>query len=192
MTHIVIFHSALGLRPGVHGFADHLRAAGHTVHLPDFYDGNVYDDLDAGIAYRDQLGLAEIAQRAQNAVADLPAELVYVGFSLGAGPAQMLAQTRRGARGALLLHGALPSLAFGVPWPAAVPMEVHAMRDDAWVDIPTATALADESPAGRLHLYPGSAHLFDDPDLPDHDPAASALMRKRILGFLQRFWCHVT
>ena len=184
MKNIVLFHSALGLRPGVHGFADHLRAAGHTVHVPDYYDGEVFDDLDAGIAYRDALGIAEIGQRAQNAVADLPTDLIYAGFSLGAGPAQMLAQTRPGARGAVLMHGALPAEAFGVPWPVDVPLEIHAMRDDAWVDIPTATTLSGKSAAGQMHLYPGSGHLFDDPDLPDYDPAASDLMRGRVLTFL--------
>ncbi len=186
MTDIVIFHSALGLRPGVQGFADHLRAAGHTVHVPDLYDGHVFDDLDAGIAYRDTLGIPEIGQRAQNAVADLPTDLVYSGFSLGAAPAQLLAQTRPGARGAVLMHGALPSAAFAVPWPVVVPLEIHTMRDDAWVDLPIAAALADESTDGQLHLYPGSGHLFDDPDLLDYDPAASVLMRKRILSFLTR------
>lgn len=29
---VVLFHSALGLRPGVHGFADELRAGGNVVH----------------------------------------------------------------------------------------------------------------------------------------------------------------
>lgn len=186
MTDIVLFHSAFGLRPGVHHFADHLRAAGHTVHVPDYYDGRVFADLADGIEYRDTLGIEEIAARALAAVAPLPSELVYAGFSLGAGPAQMLAQTRPGARGAILMHGALSSAEFGGPWPGAVAIEIHATRGDPWVDIRTAESLVAEAPTGRLHLYPGVGHLFDDPDLPDHDAAASALMRTRILAFLGR------
>jgi dienelactone hydrolase len=186
MTEILLFHSALGLRPGVHAFADQLREAGHTVHVPDYYDGNVFDGLDAGVAYRDRLGIPEIARRGAAAAEELPADLVYAGFSLGAAPAQMLAQTRPGARGAVLMHGALPSAAFEVPWPVSVPLAVHAMRDDPWVDLPEAQALLAEAADGTLHLYPGSGHLFADPDDPDHDPQAAALMMQRVLGFLAR------
>lgn len=186
MTDILVFHSALGLRPGIHDFADHLRSTGLTVHVPDYYDGQTFDNLEAGIAYRDQLGIPEIARRAGTAAAALPPDLVYIGFSLGAGPAQMLAQTRPGARGAVLLHGALPAPAFGVPWPHDAPVAIHTMADDPWVDIAVAQTLANESVAGRVHVYPGSGHLFDDPDLADHDPAASALMRRRIIEFVKR------
>lgn len=185
MNEIVLFHSALGLRPGVHTFADGLRAAGHRVHTPDLFDGATFDELEAGVAHRDLLGIAEIAARAQATVADLPASLVYAGFSLGAGPAQLLAQTRGGSRGAILMHGALPSTAFGCPWPRGVPLAIHAMHDDEWVDMTVAQALADEA-GGTLDLYPGSGHLFADPDLPDFDADAANLMLGRTLAFLER------
>lgn len=186
MTTLVLFHSAQGLRPGVIAFADRLRAAGHVVHTPDFFDGNVFDELDEGVAYRDQLGIAEIARRGQAAVAGLPADVVYGGFSLGTGPAQMLAQTRPGARGALLMHGCLPSAAFGTPWPAAIPIAIHTMADDPWVDLDVARALTADATSGELHLYPGSGHLFLDEDLPDYDKDAAALVQERVLTFLDR------
>jgi dihydrofolate reductase len=44
MAEVVLFHSVLGLRPGVIAAADRLRAAGHTVYTPDFYDGEMFDD----------------------------------------------------------------------------------------------------------------------------------------------------
>jgi dienelactone hydrolase len=185
MTEILLFHSALGRRPAVHAFADRLREAGHTVHVPDYYDGRVFDDLAAGVAYRDQLTIPEIARRAAAIAEELPTDLVYAGFSLGAAPAQLLAQTRPGARGAILMHGALPSAAFEVPWPASVPLTVHAMQDDPWVELPVAQALTAEAADGTLHLYSGSGHLFADPDDPDHDPQAAALMMERVLAFLQ-------
>jgi dienelactone hydrolase len=120
MSEIVLFHSALGLRPGVHWFADRLRAAGHTVHTPDLYDGEVFDSLDGGgLAKRDAL------RRGRAAVEPLGSELVYAGFSLGAAPAQM----RQGARGALLYHSAIPAEWFG-PWPAGVPLQIHTMEED--------------------------------------------------------------
>jgi dienelactone hydrolase len=49
MAVVVMFHSVLGLRPGVLGAADRLRAAGHTVHTPDLFDGEVFDDIDEGM-----------------------------------------------------------------------------------------------------------------------------------------------
>jgi dienelactone hydrolase len=169
MSEIVLFHSALGLRPGVHWFADRLRAAGHTVHTPDLYDGEVFNSLEGGgIAKRDAIGMEEIARRARAAVEGLGSELVYAGFSLGTGPAQMLAQTRPGARGALLYHGALNPKWFETPWPDGVPVQVHSMEDDQWFERDEARALIDAS-GGELHLYPGSGHLFADPDLPEYD-----------------------
>ena len=186
MMTIVFFHSSLGLRPGVLAFADRLRAAGHVVHTPDLFDGNVFDNLDDGIAYRDSLGIPEIARRGQDAVAQLPNDLVYGGFSLGTGPAQLLAQTRPGALGALLMHGCLPSAVFETPWPPSVPLAIHTMADDPWVDVDVARGLTDEAAAGELWLYPGSDHLFLDEDLPDYDKEAATLAYERVLAFLDR------
>lgn len=178
-SEIVLFHSALGLRPGVDWFADRLRAAGHVVHTPDLYSGEVFDSLEAGLAKRDELGMDEVLRRGRAAVEPLGAELVYAGFSLGAAPAQMLAQTRPGARGALLYHGAIPAEVFG-PWPAGVPLQIHTMEDDALGDVDDARALG-----GELYLYSGSGHLFADPDLPHYDEAATALVIERTLAFLE-------
>jgi dienelactone hydrolase len=184
MSDIVLFHSALGLRPAVHAFAGSLREAGHTVHTPDLFDGEVFDDLAAGIAKRDALGIAAIAARARAAVDGLPADLVLAGFSLGAGPAQLLAQTRPGARAAVLMHGALPPEAFGAPWPAGVPVQVHAAEHDPEVDLGAARAVVAQAAHGELHLYPGDGHLFADADAPEHDPASARRMTERVLAFL--------
>lgn len=195
MAEVVLFHSALGLRPGVVAAADVLRSAGHTVHTPDYYDGETFESLDEGVRKRDALGYAEIAQRAQVAVAGLPAELVYAGFSLGVAPAELLAATRPGARGAVLMHGALAVedlQGFGVErWPAGVPVGVHHAAGDPWVDAEGEVAALGEGVRGvgagfEAYEYPGSGHLFADPDLPEHDPASSDLMWRRVLGFLDR------
>src|SRR3712207_6052470 len=125
MAEVVLFHSVLGLRPGVTAAADRLRAAGHTVHTPDLYEGEVFDDLEAGSRKDEALGYQEIARRAREAVAGLPEGLVYAGFSLGAVHAELLAASRPGALGAVLMHGAVPvgtlNEFFGVErWPAGV------------------------------------------------------------------------
>ena len=92
---------AQGQTPGFLKFADDLWAAGHTVHAPDLYDGRTFRDLKEGVAYAEQVGFSEIIRRGSEAAKDLPGDIVYAGFSLGVLPAQALAQTRPGARGAL-------------------------------------------------------------------------------------------
>jgi dienelactone hydrolase len=194
MAEIVLFHSALGLRPGVASAADRLREAGHSVHVPDFYDGEVFEDLDDGLRKRDELGVAEVLRRAREAVARLPAGLVFVGFSLGNDPAELLAAERPGARGALLMHGAVPIEAFsefGVErWPEGVPVQVHYAAEDPWVEAEEVAALGDAvrgaGASFEEHSYPGSGHLFADPGLPEYDRASSEAMWRRALTFLDR------
>jgi dienelactone hydrolase len=192
MAEIVLFHSALGLRPGVTVAADRLREAGHTVHVPDYYDGEVFDDLDDGLRKRDELGAAEIVRRAREAVAGLAAGLVFAGFSLGNDPAELLAATTPGTRGALLMHGAVPVEGFsefGVEqWPEGVPVQVHYATEDPWVEAEEVAALGDAvrgaGAAFEEHTYPGSGHLFADPGLPEYDRASSEAMWLRVLAFL--------
>ena len=188
MADVLLFHHALGRTPGVAAFAEALRGHGHSVHAPDLYDGRTFDTLDAGLAYSDQIGVDEILNRGARAAADIPAESVYLGFSLGVLPAQKLAQTRPGARGAVLVHACVPSSFFG-PWPAAVPARIHAMAADRVFtdegDADAARALVDQIPDAELHLYPGDEHLFADSSLPSYDATATALLLDRTLTFLR-------
>ena len=48
MAEILLFHRVQGLTPGVSAFADQLRAAGHTVHTPDLFDGRTFPTLEEG------------------------------------------------------------------------------------------------------------------------------------------------
>lgn len=196
MAEIVLFHSVLGLRPGVIAAADLLRVAGHTVHTPDYYDGEVFDDLGDGQVKEEALGYQEISHRAMEAVADLPAGLVFAGFSLGAVHAEVLAASRSGALGAVLMHGAVPveglSEFFGIErWPAGVPVQVHYAADDPWVEAegevaPLGEAVRGSGAAFEAYTYPGSGHLFADPGLPEYDRASSEAMWERVLAFLDR------
>jgi dienelactone hydrolase len=128
-----------------------------------------------------------IIQRGVAAAEDLPAELVYGGFSLGVLPAQMLAQTRRGARGALLFHGCVPPSEFETPWPDGVPVQIRMMEEDEWADedLVVARELVEENDNAELFLYPGDGHLFADSSLADFDEGAAALLKKRTLAFLE-------
>jgi len=193
MAEVVLFHSVLGLRPGVIAAADRLRAAGHTLHTPDYYDGEVFDDLEDSLRKEDALGYQEIARRAREAVAGLPAGLVFAGFSLGAVHAELLAASRPGVLGAVLMHGAVPVEAFsefGVDrWPEGVPVQVHYAAGNPWVEAgeevaPLGDAVRGAGAAFEEHTYPGSGHLLADPDLPEHDRTLSEEMWRRVLAFL--------
>jgi dienelactone hydrolase len=185
VAEVLLLHHALGQTEGFLTFADELRAAGHPVRAPDLFEGQTFAELGDGIAYAREIGFDTVAGRGVAAADDLPSELVYAGLSLGVVPAQQLAQTRPGARGALLLHACLPTSEFG-SWPAGVPVQIHAMEGDPWFeeDIAAARALVDEADDAELFLYPGDGHLFADRSSGDYDEAAATLLGQRVLAFL--------
>lgn len=184
----MVFHHAHGRTSGVVAFADELKRAGHTVHVPDLYDGRTFADLDAGVGYAQQVGFDTVTERGVRAVDGLPQELVYAGFSLGVLPAQKLAQTRPGAVGALLISACVPPSEFGGPWPQDVPLQIHAMDADAFFvdegDLDAARDLVSTVEHADLFLYPGDRHLFADRSLPTYDYAAATLLIERVVRFL--------
>ncbi|WP_422738921.1 dienelactone hydrolase family protein [Micromonospora sp. WMMD729] len=188
MAQVLLFHHALGQTPGFVAFADDLRRAGHTVHTPDLYDGRTFHTLDEGIAYAEGIGFGTIIERGARVADDLPGDLIYAGFSLGVLPAQKLAQTRPGARGALLFYSCVPVSEFGSSWPADVPVQIHGMDADPIFmgegDVDAARGIVASAPQAELFLYPGDQHYFADSSLPSYDPQATALLSKRVLDFL--------
>src|SRR5688572_27243735 len=157
LAEIVLFHHVQGLTPGVVAFADELRAAGHTVHTPDLFDGRTFPTLEEGMAYAKSVGFDAILDRGVNEGEGLRTEMVYAGFSLGVMPAQKLAQTRAGARGALLIDACLPVTEFSDRWPEGVPVQVHGMDADPEFtgggDRDAAEALVGSTSQGELFLY---------------------------------------
>ena len=187
MAEVVLFHHALGLTPGIVAFADELRRAGHTVHTPDLFDGRSFPTIDDGVQYAEQIGFGEVIGRGAKAAEELPSDVVYAGFSLGVLPAQMLAQTRPGARGALLYYSCVPVSEFG-RWPEGVPVQVHGMdADPIFVgegDVEAARELVASTTHAELFLYPGDQHYFLDPTLPSYDADAAAHVMRRTLALL--------
>jgi dienelactone hydrolase len=182
MAEIVVFHHALGLTDWVRSFADRLRSAGHTVHAPDLFEGRTFESIAEGIAWSEAVGgPMEMVERGRAAVASLPAELVYVGFSLGVLPAQSLAQTRAGARGAVLCYAALPLGEWGpswpADWPADVALQLHITEGDE--DVEFAEALAATVPGAELFTYAGPEHYFAE-----HDADAAEQLVARVLAFV--------
>lgn len=189
MTETLLFHHAQGQTAGFLAFADELRAAGYVVHAPDLYDGRTFADLDEGVGYAKEVGFGTILERGLAAAESLPPELVYAGLSLGVLPAQQLAQTRAGAKGAVLLHAAFPASEFSPVWPAAVPLQIHLMEQDEFAlegDLDAARGLDATVDGAELFLYPGDRHLFADSSLADYDEAAARLLTERVLAFLER------
>ena len=194
MAEVVLFHHVQGLTDGVRAFAGELRAGGHAVHTPDLFGGQRPATIDEGMALVQSIGDEVLTERADRAVAGLPGGLVYAGFSFGVMAAQRLAQTRPGARGALLYEACLPisgEWAIG-PWPDGVPVQIHGMDKDPFFalegDIDAARELVETvgPERGELFVYPGDRHLFTDSSLPSYDPDATALVVQRSREFLGR------
>ena len=194
MTEVVLYHHVQGLTDGVRSFADTLREAGHRVHTPDLFDGRTFDTIDEGMAFARQTGFVALAERGVAAAEELNSEVVYAGFSMGVMVAQQLAQTRPGARGAVLMYSCLPASEFGSGWPEGVPMQVHGKEADPFFaeDLEAAQALVDSTDRAELFLYPGEEHLFADSSLPAYDAAAAALLTERVLAFLGGLEAHNT
>jgi dienelactone hydrolase len=187
MTEVVLYHHVQGLTEGVRSFADELRQAGHTVHTPDLFDGRTFDTIEEGMAFAREAGFGALAERGLAAAQGIRQDAVYAGFSFGVVVAQQLAQTRPGARGALLMYSCLPVSEFGEAWPEGVPVQVHGKDRDSFFaeDLEAAQALVDSTDLAELFLYPGEEHLFADSSLPDYDAAAAALLTERVLAFLK-------
>jgi dienelactone hydrolase len=186
MSEVLLYHHVQGLTDGVRAFADQLRQAGHTVHTPDLFDGRSFGALEDGMAFAREAGFDALGERGVAAAEGIGPEVVYAGFSFGVTIAQQLAQTRPGARGALLMYSCLPVSEFGKAWPEDVPAQVHGKAGDEFFleDIDAARALVDSTDQAELFLYPGTEHLFADSSLASYDPEAAALLTERVLAFL--------
>jgi dienelactone hydrolase len=191
MTTIALFHSVLGVRPGIDQAAELLRSRGHDVHVVDQYDGRVFDDYESAMAYVREVGFPALMAKALELTADLPEELVTAGFSNGGGMAEYVAASRRDVRGVLMLSGALDPAEIGLPWPQGVPAQIHYTVDDPFREQEgiDAVVAAVEATGAEVEVfdYLGSGHLFADPSKTDeYQPAEAELMWSRVTAFLAR------
>ena len=189
MAEVLMFHHAQGQTPGFHAFADELGRAGHIVHTPDLFDGRTFGSIEEGVGFAGEVGFGELIDRGVSTANGLPDALVYAGFSLGVLPAQKLAQTRPGARGALLFYSCAPVEEFGSSWPDGVPVQIHVMDADPYFvdegDIDAAREIVASTEQAELFLYPGDQHYFADSSLSSYDAEAAALLTQRVLSFLE-------
>lgn len=186
MTHVLLFHHALGVTPGIRAIAGELRAAGHSVTVPDLFDGATFADVETGVAHAEQIGFDTITDRGVATAEGFAAELVVIGFSLGVLPAQKLAQTRRGVRGAVLCHAAIPLGLYAEGWPDEVAVQLHLVENDplAEEDLEAACEIAATAARGDLYVYPGTGHLITDSSAADYDPPVAKQIMERTLALL--------
>jgi dienelactone hydrolase len=182
MATFVLFHHVHGLTGGMQDIANRLRTAGHIVHAPELFDGQIFDTIDAGLAYVQQIGVDAFIARGVQSAQDLVNGAIVAGFSLGALPAQYVAQTHGGVRGAVLMHACVPAAEFG-EWPIDLPVQIHAMADDPYFvgdgDREAAQALVASALHGVLYEYPGNRHLFTDNSLTDYDALTTEFVVQR-------------
>jgi dienelactone hydrolase len=185
MATVLLLHSVRGLLDVEREAAERLRSAGHEVFTPDLYDGEIASTLEEGLAIEERLW-PETLRRAERAAERLSAETVLAGLSMGATLASLLWPERPATAGLLLLHGVgeVPD----APRPG-VPVQAHLAQPDAfgpeeeiaaWQD-----AAARAGVAAEVFRYPGAAHLFTDPSLPDYDAEAATLLWQRATAFLR-------
>ena len=187
MAEILLFHHVLGQTAGMEALAERFRAIGHTVHLPDLFEGRTFTNRRTARDYVDSVGFDTLIERGRLAAEGLPHELVYAGVSIGALPAQLLTQTRPGARALVAISAVVEPSEFGTSWPTCVPMQVHLMEDDplqAEGDLDTARNIAEVVTGAELYLYPGATHLFTEEGYADYDAVAADLLVDRVRTLL--------
>ncbi len=189
MAEILLLHHIQGLTAGVVEFADALRAAGHTVHTPDLFEGRTFGSLEEGSSYVEAAGFADIRARGVAAAEGLPDDLVVAGISLGVMAAQQIAQNRPGVQGALLYEAFADPSNFGT-WPDGLPVQVHGMTEDPFFgkegDLDAARQFAEGRDEAEVFAYTGDVHLFTDSSLPSFDADATRLVLDRSLELLAR------
>ena len=189
MATVVLFHSVMGVTPGLQEAAEMLRSHGHEVRVVDQNDGKTFDDYDPAMAYMKEVGDEALMSKALELTADVPDGFVVGGFSNGAGMAQYVAG-KRNVSGMLLFAGAMDPKWLEVSWPEGVPAQIHQTVEDPWRDEGTDAAVAAGEAAGatvELFNYPGSGHLFADSSRPsEYQPAEAELVWSRVLDFLKR------
>lgn len=190
MAQILLFHHAYGLTDGILALAERFRSAGHVVHTPDLFEGHRFSTDEEAFPYVEGLGAGTVMERGDDAAAALGFDLVYVGVSLGVMPAQRLAQTRPGAKAAVLLEACVPQAVFADSWPQGVPVQVHGHDNDPFFagegDLESARELVAAVDDAELFLYPGDRHRFTDSSLDSYDAAATDLVVERVLQLLTR------
>ena len=192
MANVIVFHSVLGVRTSILDFCQKLENHGHHVNCVDLYDGKSFDDMQEAYDHFVSIGIPGMMERTLRYTRDLPGDAVYIGFSNGGASALLLAGTKPGAKGCVLIHAAMPITALGIEkWPAAVPVEVHYAKVDPWKEVDGILQLEKEVKASgasyAYHEYPIEGHLFTDAALPEYHRESSDRVFQRVLRLIDQY-----
>lgn len=190
VAEILIFHHAHGLTEGLDALSQRLRAQGHVVHTPDAYSGATFSRLDDGIAHAQRIGHDAIEEVARRAARTHRSADVTIGFSLGAFPAQLLAQELRRVRACALIGGALPPRSLGGEWRHNVALQLHVAKPDEWVEESEIEELLEHAAHAEVYRYPGRGHMFPDPTCADYDADAADSFEERLVEWLEKVEAH--
>ena len=162
MAEVLLYHHIQGLTDGVRPSPTSCGRPGTPCTRPTCSTGARSTRSRRASHSRARRGSARSRSAASPPPRRLDPGLVYAGFSFGVTIAQQLAQTRPGARGALLMYSCLPVSEFGEAWPEGVPVQVHGKEGDPFFDedLEAAQALVGSTDRGRaLPLSRGPAPL---------------------------------
>ncbi|MDZ4170520.1 MAG: dienelactone hydrolase family protein [Methanobacteriaceae archaeon] len=192
MANIIIFHSVLGITRGIVDFSEKLKEKGHQVFAVDLYNGKSFDDMQEAFDYFLSIGIPEMVDRTIKYTKDLPHDAIYIGFSNGGSSAMLLAGTKPGAKGCILLHAALPIKELGIEnWPSNVPVEVHYAKVDPWKDEKNVAKLTNDiknsGASYQYYEYSLEGHLFTDAEMHEYNKESADLLFERVLSFINQF-----
>ena len=184
MAQVLLFHSVLGLRNAEHEIAAAFQADGHTVVLPDLYDGRSAQSYPEAFELKDAIGDAAIESRARAAVAAAPEDAVLAGVSYGAYLIGQFWGDRPKLRGALLFSGVAPWM---TPRRTELRISAHVAQPDPFDEEAFFAEWAADAGGVPLemHRYAGAGHYFLDRSLPDFNAEAAALCLERARAFLR-------
>jgi dienelactone hydrolase len=188
---IMLYHSIMGLRPGILEAAERLRSRGHEVVAPDLIDGAVFSGYGEARSHLESLGLPKVLARAAEAAKAFGPGAVYMGFSLGAACALGASARNPGARGCVAVAGVATIAELrAAAWPALVDAQLHfSIRDPGYDRVKAKlleNAVEDSGSSFGLFEYEAGGHLFADPGMPDYDAGTAALFWKNVDLFLDR------
>ncbi len=184
MAEILLFHHAHGITQGMRFLAERLRAAGHIVHTPDLFEGHVFGRLDEGIQRASQIGHAAIEEHARGAFREFPHSTTVIGVSMGAFPAQLLAQEAHAVRHCALVCGGMPPGELRGEWRHDVRLALHMADPDESLGDGALEPLLAHAPHAEVYRYRGAHHLFIDPSCRGYDADAADLFEERLLEWL--------
>lgn len=194
---VLLLHTWWGLNQVMRDLADRLAGDGFTVMAPDLFDGTVLttiDDADAfttaierGSGGPGGLNPDRIMGRVQATLDHLLAHpdvrgdrAAIVALSFGGWYGSQVAASRSDVAAFVAIYSDVYEAPGGAAYLG------HFAENDQFVDAAPVADMSKTLPDGSAaHVYPGMKHWFMEPDRPEYNAEASALVYERSVEFLR-------